>query len=165
MTDILFPRYVAFPSLYGFIDTSVQSWRISGLPSWCLFVNPWTLIMSLTAQVHGTRRIDIFEPFQDRPGAIPPPGWFPSGQYSKPIACGFGRRSCVGRHLADISRRLYAVATMLALGIVSFVKDERENDASTSGQGLRGVPEVIRDLNDAIRCSLPFPAALSRGCR
>lgn len=54
------------------------------------------------------------------------------------IAFGFGRRSCVGRHFAEISM-WYGVATILALWKVSLPKDEHGNDVVYEPKWASGI--------------------------
>lgn len=58
------------------------------------------------------------------------------------IAFGFGRRSCVGRHFADISM-WYAVTTMLALWKVSFPKDEHGNEVPYEPKWASGMTTYV----------------------
>ncbi|KAF8552962.1 cytochrome P450 [Imleria badia] len=62
------------------------------------------------------------------------------------IAFGFGRRSCVGRHFAEISM-WYGVATILALWKVSFPKDEHGHDVAYEPKWASGITTY----------PLPFP--------
>ena len=59
------------------------------------------------------------------------------------IAFGFGRRSCVGRHFAEISM-WYAVATILALWKVSLPKDEHGNDVAFEPKWASGITTYVR---------------------
>lgn len=82
------------------------------------------------------------EPFEFNPERFLHPDGTLTSDNVQNIAFGFGRRSCVGKHFAEVSL-WYAVATILALWKVSLPKDEGGNDMPFEPRWATGITTYV----------------------
>ena len=101
-----------------------------------------TLIVSLLPRSMAHDESKYPKPFEFIPERFLHPDGTLTSDNVQHIAFGFGRRSCVGRHFAEISMWC-AITTMLALWKVSLPKDEHGNQVPCEPKWASGITTYV----------------------